>query len=133
MTSYREYKCEHAECGNIWMGYMLPEYYCPECQRHQYRSGEIFETLKENLRSRISPYWEHSTSDEVKDYLERCYECIADLEECRLLYESNSAYKEGKARLIQLDRVGRQYFLLMMQNSFDKELFDTPEFFLKHV
>ena len=112
---------------------MLPEYICPECQRHQYRHGEIFDTLKENLHLRISPYWEYSTTDEVKDYLERCYEGIAELEECRLLYESDSAYKEGKKRLIRFDSVGREYSLLMMENSFDKELFDTPEFFRKHV
>lgn len=133
MTSYAEYKCEHAECGNVWLGYLLPEYICPECHRHQYRNGEIFETLEENLRLRISPYGKYKASDEVKDYLERCYECIAELEECRRLYESGSAYKQGKARLVQLDMVGRQYSLLMMQNSFDKELFDTPDFFLKHV
>ena len=133
MTSYAEYTCEHAECGYIWVGYMLPEYICPECQRHQYRNGEIFETLKENLRLRITPYGECSTSDEVKGYLQRCRECIEDLEECRLLYESDSAYKEGKARLMQLDMVGSEYFLLMMRNDFDEELFDTSEFFLKHV
>ena len=96
----------------------MPEYYCPECRRHQYRDGAIFETLKENLRLRISFYGEHNTSDEIKDFIDDCHECIAELEECRLKYESDSAYKDGKAQLGRLDWVGHDYFFLMLWKPF---------------
>ena len=119
MTSYRLLKCEHVECGYIWADAPgMPEYYCPECRRHQYRDGEIFETLKENLRLRISFYGEHNTSDEIKDFIDDCHECIAGLEECRLEYQSDSAYKDGKAQLGRLDLVGQDYFFLMLWKPF---------------
>ena len=82
---------------------------------------------------RVSRYGEVEIPDEAKDYLEKCCECIEDLEELRLRYESDCAYGEGRKRLKGLDSVGNEYFSLMEIQSFDTELFDIPDCFLKHV
>ena len=132
MTSYVEYTCEHAECAYTWIGYYLPEHICPECSGQQFRNGEIFEYLKESLHSRVTPYHGIDIPDEAKDYLEQCHRCIADLEELRLVYESDSAYREGKP-LNGFDSVGYRYHDLIRRQSFDVQLFDIPEFLLKHV
>lgn len=82
---------------------------------------------------RGSRYGELEIPDEAKDYLEKCYECIKDLEELRLRYESDCAYREGGKRLKGLDSVGNKHFSLMEIQSFDTELFDIPDCFPKHV
>ena len=82
---------------------------------------------------RVTRYGELEIPDEAKDYLEKFFECIEDLEELRLRYESDCAYREGRKRLRGLDSVGNEYFFLMQIQSFDTELFDIPDCFLKHV
>ena len=59
---------------------------------------------------RVSRYGGLEIPDAAKDYLEKCCECIEDLEELRLRYESDCAYKEGRKRLRGLDSVGNEYF-----------------------
>ena len=81
----------------------------------------------------VSRYCELEIPDEAKDYLEKCCECIEDLEELHLRYESDCAYREGRKRLRGLDSVGNEYFSLMEIQSFDTELFDILDCFLKHV
>ena len=130
MTSYAEYKCEYVECGYIWE--LRPQHICPECSRQQFWNGRIFARFKENLHTRISFYLGLDTPDEAKDYLEECYRCIADLEELRLVYESDLAYQQGK-HLAGFDLLGHHYHDLIRSQSFDAELFDISEFFLKHV
>ena len=131
MTSLREFKCEDPQCGSTWS--FFPEHVCPDCSKQQFRNGQIFDYFKERLKMRVSRYGELEIPDEAKDYLEKCCECIEDLEELRLRYESDCAYREGRKRLRGLDSVGNEYFFLMQIQSFDTELFDIPDCFLKHV
>ena len=59
---------------------VFPEHVCPDCSKQQFKNGQIFDYFKERLQMRVSRYGELEIPDEAKDYLEKCCECIEDLE-----------------------------------------------------